>query len=314
MASSETPTQPLSSSQPGRLPAWLEAMRPKQWVKNVLLFAGLLFTQDQQHAPLHWVKAIAAFFLFCFLSGLTYYVNDLLDVEADRQHPKKRFRPIASGRLPLGVARVMAGLGIPALLVAARLLEYDLSGWPAWKFFTAASLYLVVTLCYSFVLKHLVIVDVLVLASLFVIRAVAGAFVINVPISEWLLLCTLLLALFLGLSKRRGELVALGSASPTRAILKEYSLPMLEQMITIVASACVMSYTLYTFFSKSQNGQSRPYLMATIPFVIYGLFRYLYLSHKKGMGEAPEATLVEDKALLVNILLWALVALIVLRL
>jgi 4-hydroxybenzoate polyprenyltransferase len=287
-------------------------MRPKQWAKNALLFAGLLFTQDQQHAPAHWVKAIAGFFLFCFLSGLTYYVNDLLDVEADRQHPKKCFRPIASGRLPVAVARLLAGLGIPVLLVSARFLEYDLSGWPAWKFFTTAALYLVVTLCYSFVLKHIVIVDVLVLASLFVIRAVAGAFVINVPISEWLLLCTLLLALFLGLSKRRGELVALGSASPTRAILKEYNLPMLEQMITIVASACVMSYTLYTFFSKS--GQSRPYLMATIPFVIYGLFRYLYLSHKKGMGEAPEAALVEDKALLINVLLWALVALIALRL
>jgi 4-hydroxybenzoate polyprenyltransferase len=299
---------------PSRLPAWLEAMRPKQWAKNTLLFAGLLFTQDQQHALSHWLKTLAGFFLFCFLSGLTYYINDLLDVEADRQHPKKRFRPIPSGRLPVGMAKLMAALGIPLLLLAARLLEYDQSGWAAWKFFTAVCLYLVITLSYSLVLKHQVIVDVLTLASLFVIRAAAGAFVINVPISEWLLLCTLLLALFLGLSKRRGELVALGAGTSTRAILKEYSLPMLEQMTTIVASACVMSYTLYTFFSKSQSGQSRPYLMATIPFVIYGLFRYLYLSHKKGMGEAPEAALLEDRALLVNVLLWALVAVIVLRL
>ena len=208
---------------------------------------------------------------------------------------------------------LIATLGIPTLLVLARLLQYDQQGLAAWKFFAAALLYLTVTLLYSFVLKHLVIIDVLTLASLFVIRAVAGAFVINVPISEWLLLCTLLLALFLGLSKRRGELVALGAGTPTRAILKEYSLPMLEQMTTIVASACVMSYTLYTFFSLSQTGQSRPYLMATIPFVIYGLFRYLYLSHKKGMGEAPEAALVEDKPLMINVLLWALVAAIVLR-
>lgn len=289
-------------------------MRPKQWAKNTLLFAGLLFTLDQQHELKHGFKALAGFFLFCFLSGLTYYINDLLDVEADRQHPKKRLRPIAAGRLPLAQARLLAGLGIPTLLVAARLLEYDLHGWPAWKFFTTAVLYLVVTLCYSFYLKHQVIVDVLTLASLFVIRAVAGAFVINVPISEWLLLCTLLLALFLGLSKRRGELAALGEAPPTRAILREYNLPMLEQMITIVASACIMSYTLYTFFSKSQSGQSRPYLMATIPFVIYGLFRYLYLSHKKGIGEAPEAALVEDRALLLNVVLWALVAIVVLRL
>ncbi|WP_309698024.1 decaprenyl-phosphate phosphoribosyltransferase [Armatimonas sp.] len=298
---------------PSRLPAWLEAMRPKQWAKNALLFAGLLFTQDQYHTLNHWVKTLAGFLLFCLLSGLTYYINDLLDVSADRQHPKKRFRPIPSGRLPVGVAKLLAGLGIPALLVAARLIEYDQSGVAAWKFFGAAALYLVTTLLYSFVLKHHVIVDVLTLASLFVIRAVAGAFVINVPLSEWLLLCTLLLALFLGLSKRRGELVALGEETPTRAILKEYSLPMLEQMITIVASACVMSYTLYTFFSKSQTGQSRPYLMATIPFVLYGLFRYLYLTHKKGMGEAPEAVLVEDKPLVINVLLWALVAMIVLR-
>ncbi len=288
-------------------------MRPKQWAKNLLLFAGLLFTQDQGHELKHWLKTFLGFLLFCFLSGLTYYINDLMDVKADRQHPKKRFRPIASGRLSVGGARLLAALGIPLLLVAARLIASDLSGWPAWKFFSTALLYLVITLLYSLVLKHIVIVDVLTLASLFVVRAVAGAFVINVPTSEWLLLCTMLLALFLGLSKRRGELVALGEGTPTRAILAEYSLPMLEQMITIVASACVMSYTLYTFFSKSQTGQSRPYLMATIPFVIYGLFRYLYLTHKKGMGEAPEAVLVEDRPLIVNILLWALVAVIALR-
>ena len=288
-------------------------MRPKQWAKNALLFAGLIFTQDQGHQLSHWLKTFAGFLLFCLLSGFTYYINDLMDLDADRKHPKKRFRPIPSGRLPAKTAWVLAGLGIPALLVAARLMEYDLSGWPAWKFFTTAALYLTVTLFYSLVLKYVVIVDVLTLASLFVVRAVAGAFVINVPISEWLLLCTLLLALFLGLSKRRGELVALGEGTPTRAILKEYSLPMLEQMITVVASACLMSYTLYTFFSKSQTGHSRPYLMATIPFVIYGLFRYLYLTHKKGMGEAPEAVLVEDKPLMINVLLWALVAVIVLQ-
>jgi 4-hydroxybenzoate polyprenyltransferase len=289
-------------------------MRPKQWAKNSLLFAGLLFTQDQHHTPLQWLKTGAGFLLFCLLSGLTYYINDLLDVEADRQHPKKRLRPIAAGRLPVAQARWLAALGLPALLVAARLLQYDQSGPGAWRFFGMAGLYLGVTLLYSLVLKHHVIVDVLTLAALFVIRAAAGAFVINVPISEWLLLCTLLLALFLGLSKRRSELVALGEDTPTRVILKEYSLPMLEQMITIVASACVMSYTLYTFFSKSQTGQSRPYLMATIPFVIYGLFRYLYLTHKKNAGESPESVLVEDKPLLANIFLWALIAALALRL
>lgn len=298
---------------PSRLPAWLEAMRPKQWVKNALLFSGILFTQDQSHPPSDWLKALGGVLIFCFLSGLTYYINDILDVDADKQHPKKRFRPIASGRLSLGLAKALALVGIPTLLIAARFLEIDTPGIQGWKFCLAVSLYLIVTLLYSFVFKHKVIVDVLVLASLFVIRAAAGAFVINVPISEWLLLCTLLLALFLGLTKRRGELIALGEKTPTRAILAEYSLPMLEQMITIVAAACVMSYTLYTFFSRDHAHQNRPYLMATIPFVLYGIFRYLYLSHRKGMGEAPETALAEDRPMIVNILLWALVAVIALR-
>lgn len=296
---------------PSRLPAWLVAMRPKQWVKNTLLFSGILFTQDQNHPLSDFLKAGGGFFIFCFLSGLTYYINDLLDIEADKKHPKKRNRPIPSGKLPLITAKVLAMVGIPALLIAARAIQYDVPGMQGWKFFLTTAVYLVITLLYSFFLKHIVIVDVLVLASLFVVRGAAGAFIINVPISEWLLLCTLQLALFLGLTKRRSELTALGEKTPTRVILAEYSLPMLEQMITIVAAACVMSYTLYTFFSHAQ--QNRPYLMATIPFVLYGIFRYLYLSHKKGMGEAPETALAEDKPMIINILMWALVALIALR-
>lgn len=305
-------TAPVASP-PSRLPAWLEAMRPKQWVKNALLFSGILFTQDRAHPLSDWLKALGGVLIFCFLSGFTYYINDILDVEADKKHPKKRFRPIASGKLPVGIAKAIAAIGIPLLIGLARLIEFDITGIQAWKFCLAAGLYLTVTLLYSFIFKHKVLVDVLVLASLFVIRAAAGAFVINVPISEWLLLCTLLLALFLGLTKRRGELIALGGKTATRAILAEYTLPMLEQMITIVAAACVMSYTLYTFFSRDHAHQNRPYLMATIPFVIYGIFRYLYLSHRKGMGEAPETALAEDKPMIINILLWALVAVAALR-
>jgi 4-hydroxybenzoate polyprenyltransferase len=170
-------------------------------------------------------------------------------------------------------------------------------------------LYFTVALLYSVHLKHVVLLDVMTLAAGFVLRAVAGAVAIRVPISEWLLLCTALLALFLGLAKRRGELAALGDSPATRRILADYSIPLLDQMITIVASACVMAYSLYTFYSKT--GAGRPYLMATIPFVIYGLFRYLYLSHRKGMGEAPETVLLEDRPLLINILLWVLTAVLV---
>ncbi len=258
-----------------------------------------MFTLDKHHPLADYLRTLGGFAAFCLLSGLTYLLNDIQDVAADKQHPKKKKRPIASGRLPLGVAKTAAWLGIPLILA---LSTYTL-GLP---FGAVALLYLCVTLSYSFYLKNVVLIDVLAVASGFVLRAVAGAVAINVEPSEWLLLCTLLLALFLALSKRRGEIVALGAAPPTRAILAEYSLPMLEQMINIVASTCLIAYTLYTFYS--QTGQGRPYLMATVPFVLYGLFRYLYLSQKKGMGEAPETVLLEDLPLKINLLLWALTA------
>jgi 4-hydroxybenzoate polyprenyltransferase len=290
------------AKKPSRLPPLLEALRPKQWTKNVLLFAGFLFTLHQPRNHVHaTLQALAAFALFCLLSGCTYLVNDLLDVEADRLHPKKKERPLASGRLSVGVATAAAALGIPLALGGSFLLGV--------KFAVAASSYALLTLAYSLFLKRLVLVDVLTLAILFVIRAAAGALAIGVRVSEWLLMCTLLLALFLGLAKRRGELAALGDAPPTRAILAEYSLPMLDQLTTIIAACTVISYTQYAFFSTGDSGTGRrPYLMATIPFVLYGIFRYLYLIHKKGGGETPEATLLEDRPMLVNILLFILVA------
>lgn len=290
-----------------RLPPLLEALRPKQWTKNVLLFAGLLFTLGQPSDQWHnLLRALTAFFLFCLLSGSTYLINDILDLEADRQHPKKRFRPIPAGKLSVASAWTFAVIGIVGTLIAAFSLGV--------KFGFAALAYLTLTLLYSFVLKHVVLVDVLTLASLFVVRAAAGAFAIEVRVSEWLLMCTLLLALFLGLAKRRGELAAQGDRPSTRKILAEYSLAMLDQMITIVAATTIMAYTLYAFFSTNASGAlgsegvKRPYLMATIPFVIYGVFRYLYLTHKKGVGESPESALLEDRPLLVNVGLFVLVA------
>lgn len=282
---------------PGRAGALLLALRPKQWSKNALLFAGMLFTLNQPHPPEDYALIAGSFVLFCLLSGCTYLLNDINDVEADRLHPKKRNRPIASGRLPVAAARAFAFTFLPLSLVAAYFLIN-----PA--FFAAALLYVGVTMAYSYSLKNVVVVDVMTLASGFVLRAVAGAVAIQLEPSVWLLLCTGLLALFLALNKRRGELVALGGATSTRPILAEYSVPLLDQMINIVASTCVMAYSLYTFFSET--AKDRPYLMATIPFVLYGLFRYLYLSFKKGQGEAPELVLSDDLPLRINLLLWTL--------
>ncbi len=308
MSASNTPLDQSASRAPQGIvsifAALVVSLRPKQWTKNTLLFAGLLFTLDQQHPPAVFVRAGVAFMLFCLLASCEYLINDILDREADRQHPRKRLRPIASGRLPVPVA------------VAAAILLAVVGFAGAWainlRFFGAALVYFVVALAYSLRLKHLVLVDVMALASGFVVRAAAGSFAVGVKNSEWLLLCTTLLALFLGLAKRRGELAALGDKTPSRRILADYSLPLLDQMITIVASTCLIAYSLYTFFAETNH--SRPWMMLTIPYVIYGLFRYLYLVHRRGEGEAPEAVLLKDKPLLVNIGLWVVTTILVILL
>jgi 4-hydroxybenzoate polyprenyltransferase len=282
----------------GPLLALLVSLRPKQWTKNLLLFAGLLFTLDQHHSARQFQHAALGFVLFSLLSSVVYLINDLADRESDRRHPKKCRRPIASGELspPLAIAAavVLAVIG----LAGAFALGLRFGG--------IALLYFSLTFAYSFRLKHVVLLDVLVLAAGFVFRAVAGAFVIHVSISSWLILCTLMLALFLGLVKRRAELLSTQEAGTTgtRRILEEYSAAMLDQMIVIAASACLMSYALYTV--NSPAAQSHHYLMATIPFVIYGLFRYLYLMHRHSLGESPDAVLLEDRPMLINILLWGL--------
>ena len=282
----------------GPLPALLVSLRPKQWTKNLLLFAGLLFTLDQHHTARQFREAGLGFVLFCLLSSVVYLVNDLADRESDRRHPKKRRRPLASGELSLAFA----------VAAAAVLAVIGLSGAFALgiRFGSIALLYFLLTFAYSFRLKHVVLIDVLVLAAGFVFRAIAGAFVIGVSISSWLILCTLMLALFLGLSKRRAELlsVQLSGRPGTRRILEEYSPAMLDQMIVIVTSSCLMSYALYTITSDAAH--THHYLMATIPFVIYGIFRYLYLMHRHSLGESPDTVLLEDRPTLINILLWGL--------
>ncbi len=291
--------------------ALLAALRPRQWTKNVLVFAGLLFTLDQKHPAEDFARAGFAFVLFCLLSGAVYLVNDLVDVEADRQHPKKRLRPLASGSLGEQTARVAAGLLFVVSLAGAWTLSVS--------FFTAALLYGLITLLYTLRLKHVVLIDVMALAFGFVLRAAAGCFAVGVPNSPWLLLCTTLLALFLGFAKRRGEVATLGDNPATRRILADYNLPLLDQLITIVASACIMAYALYTFFARPGQGfvapapsggvpPAPPFLMMTIPFVIYGVFRYLYLVHRKNEGESPESVLLTDRPTLLNVVLFVVCA------
>ena len=282
----------------GPLLALLVSLRPKQWTKNLLLFAGLLFTLDGRHEASLFARAALGFVLFSLLSGVVYLVNDLADREADRRHPRKRRRPIASGELAPGLA-----LGASVVLGLIGLVGSFALGV---SFGVVALTYFALTLAYSFHFKHVVLLDVLVLAAGFVLRAIAGAFVISVPLSPWLILCTLMLALFLGLSKRRAELISVqeSGTAGTRRILDEYSPAMLDQMIVIVTSACLMSYALYTISSPA--ARSHHYLMATIPFVIYGIFRYLYLMHRHSLGESPDSVLLEDRPMLVNVLLWGL--------
>ncbi len=275
----------------------LEAMRPRQWLKNLFIFAGLLFTLDAPHPASDYLRASLAFVLFCILSGATYLLNDVLDAERDRKHEKKRLRPVASGRLGeraawnAFVVMMMIGLAGSSLL--------------GLKFLGIAILYIVTFMAYSARLKEVVILDVMLIAAGFVFRAAAGAVVIDVEISRWLLMCTTLLALMLALAKRREELLVLEvEAGSHRPSLDHYTVPFVDQMIGISASATIISYGLYTFFSAT--GQEHKLLMGTVPFVIYGIFRYLFLIQRRLGVDSPELLVLRDKPLLVNILLWGL--------
>jgi 4-hydroxybenzoate polyprenyltransferase len=292
-----SPHQPGPPRRRGALYGLWRSMRPKQWIKNCFLFAGLIFTLDHRHPPQEILLVLIGFALFSLLSSSVYLLNDVADRAQDRLHPTKRLRPIAAGLVsPTLAAWCAGGLALTALIGSL---------WLNRGFGLVACVYFLVTLAYSFRLKHVVIVDVLTLASGFVLRAVAGALVIHVQISPWLLVCTTLFALFLGLAKRRHELVLLaGDAGRHRKILDEYSVEMLDQMITIVTSSTLMAYSLYTFSSETARGHR--FLMLTIPFVIYGIFRYLYIVQKKGGGGSPATDLLEDAPLFVNLVLWVL--------
>lgn len=273
------------------------SLRPEQWTKNLFVFAGLLFGRRLLEAQ-SVLLASAAFAMFCALSGAVYLFNDVIDRHADRAHPLKGARPIASGALPPGVALAAAWAIGGAAIAAAILLRPALGG--------VALAYLLLLLLYSKVLKHIVIVDVLTIAAGFVLRAVAGAVAVDVPISQWLLVCTTLLALFLALSKRRHELTLLAAdATEHRRILQEYTPYLLDQMVGVVTASTLVAYAIYATSPETAARLGTDRLGITIPFVLYGIFRYLYLVHQRHGGGSPAALLLADRPLLVCVGLWA---------
>jgi 4-hydroxybenzoate polyprenyltransferase len=281
------------------------ALRPRQWTKNGLLFVALAFTLHLQDTAL-LLRTLVAFVCFCALSSAGYLLNDVLDVEADRAHPTKRRRPIASGQVPIGLA---LGLGIALALVglAGSFLIGLLFG-------LLALAYVLLTAVYSTSLKHIVLLDVFGLAGGFVLRAAAGAVAIDVPISPWLYIATLLGALLIALGKRRTELETLGveAAVGHRRNLESYSIEFIDQLILVISSAALMTYALYTF--SAENLPKNHSMMLTIPVVLYGLFRYLFLVREGDVGAAPEELLFRDRPLMAAVVTWALLAVIILYL
>jgi 4-hydroxybenzoate polyprenyltransferase len=271
----------------GPLRAALKTARPHEWVKNVLVFAGLLFS-GQVDDPWAIGQALITFAAFCAISSAGYFINDLNDVELDRQHPKKRFRPIAAGQLSIQTAWVIAaGLALGAIAVAFLIVN--------WKVGLMVSGYGVIQVAYSFGLKQIVIIDVMTLASLFILRVIAGAEAVDTDASEWLILCTGMLALFLGFTKRRQEAVS---------ELEHYSLPFLDQMVAMVTTGTVVSYAIYAVDSPLVGNQ----MMLTIPPVVYGIFRYLYLIYDRSDDRSTAAIVAEDRPIIAAAGVFALTA------
>jgi 4-hydroxybenzoate polyprenyltransferase len=306
-----------SSSPPKQrsLPASiLHLIRVRQWAKNVLIFAGLVFAGRLREAGAELtpeiIRVVMAFICFCALSGITYIVNDWADLARDRLHPVKKNRPLASGAISKkGAILILAAMSIVAAICIIYIWNSSLQ---ARGFVGVAAAYFAMTLAYSFFLKHEVIVDVLCVAIGFVLRVAAGCLAVPVKISPWIIFCTFTLALFIGLCKRRAELRELGEQSATtRKVLLHYSTEMLDILIAVAAGLTIISYSFYTFTARhadvlGQSYESTPLLMGTIPFVIYGVFRYLFLAISSSVGGEPEQML-RDKKLMINLALWGAV-------
>lgn len=279
--------------------ALIRTMRPHQWVKNVFVFAGLVFDEKLKLFDLtYFTKTLFGFVLLCLISGAVYLLNDLVDIDKDRQHPKKKNRPLPSGELPVGVAR--------GALVLIPLVCLPLSFWLDPLYAVIVTGYLVLQIGYSFVLKHVVLLDVFAIAAGFVLRVAAGVVLVDATrFSPWLYLCITLLALFMGFGKRRHEIVLLqGQANNHRSVLAHYNLAFLDQMISMILASIVVAYALYTF--SAPNLPANHLMMLTVPFVMYALFRYLYLIHLKNEGGAPENILLRDRPFQFTLILWGM--------
>jgi 4-hydroxybenzoate polyprenyltransferase len=297
-----TPTTSTGVRQRSQLALLFRTMRPKQWTKNVFVWAALVFDVKLfQIEP--FLRTLAAFILFCLISSAVYIINDLVDMPKDRLHPEKCNRPLASGALNPTVAII----GAVAIVVGCLPVALSLS----WHFTAILYGYLLLMIAYSFWLKNIVIVDVFTIALGFVLRVAAGVAVVNAArFSPWLYVCMTLLALFLGLGKRRQEIVLMNeNSSNTRRILAEYNLPFVDEMLALVSASTVMAYATYTF--SAPNLPPNHLMMLTIPFVVYAIFRYLYLIHVKGETDPPDVVVLKDRALQVDVLLFTLVVFVV---
>ncbi|HPI33652.1 MAG TPA: decaprenyl-phosphate phosphoribosyltransferase [candidate division Zixibacteria bacterium] len=278
----------------------LRLVRPAQWLKNGIMVLAIVFAGELAHADKIILMA-CAIALYCLLSSAVYTFNDVVDAERDRLHPLKKNRPLAAGRI-----RVATGAVLAAVLAAAGLVGAWFINGP---FFLSAVTFLALNLLYSLWWKHVVILDVLTIALGFVVRAYAGAFAIDVPASTWFLINTLLLALFLGLGKRRHELLYLDKeAQAHRKTLVMYSPYLLDQLIAVVTAAMLVIYMLYTFSTEVMHKLGTDKLFVTIPFVVYGVFRYLYLIHRKDQGGSPTRVLIDDRPILLTVMLWLVTA------
>ena len=293
------PAEPAEPVVPRRTPlrAAIKTGRPQEWIKNVFVFAGLLFS-GKFNQPHEVFEAVLTFIAFCFISSAGYYVNDLVDVELDRKHPKKRFRPLAAGELSQRAAMTIA----PALALAAIALAFAAVNWQVGLMVVG---YGVAQMAYSLGLKQIVIVDVMTLAGLFILRVAAGASAVDAHASEWLILCTGMFALFLGVTKRRQEAVSeLHQGTSSRPVLEHYSLPFLDQMVALVTTGTVISYSIYAVNSPIIGNK----MMWTIPPVLYCVFRYLYLIYDRADDRSTAAIVAEDRPLIAGVAAFAIVA------
>ena len=278
-------------------------MRIQQWIKNFFIFAALIFSGNLFILK-DFLLTTAGFILFSLLASGVYIFNDIIDIEHDRNHPLKSHRPLPSGKLSKSIALISSLVLILLSITVSFILKT--------QFAVILLIYLIINVWYSYHLKNVVILDVMTIAAGFVLRVVSGAVIIDVPTSEWLIICTILLSLFLGFSKRRHELIILeNSANSHRSVLQDYSPYFLDQMIGIVTATTVMSYALYTISEETIRKFGTKNLIYTVPFVLYGIFRYLYLVHKKEKGGNPTKLMLTDIPLLLNVILWIIVAIII---